>query len=71
MVDFIGHSRVADDRSGDTLVEEARVQKKLEVIPLRLHLSAVNVDNVTEKLEGVEGDTDRQCDLRHNLRDME
>ena len=41
-------------------MEKRRVKEQEPIFPLRLDLSATDVYYVREKLEGVEGDTDRQ-----------
>ena len=49
------HRLVADDGPGDELREKADVQQQIEVIALHRHLPPVQVDDVGQDLEGVEG----------------
>ena len=48
------------DRSGDELREKRDIKRKLYRASLRLDLPAVDVDNIAERLEGVERNADRQ-----------
>ena len=49
----------------DQLREAADVEQELRKALLRARLAAVDVHRVGEHLEGVEGDADRQTDLRY------
>ena len=60
------------DRSGDELREKRDIKRKLYRASLRLDLPAVDVDNIAERLEGVERNADRQQQLqRSRLRKAE
>src|SRR5207249_9194199 len=48
------------DGAGDELWKKRDISEKLDEIARRFHLSAINVNGITHRLEGVEGNTDRQ-----------
>ena len=50
---------VPADRSLRQLWKEGYKQREFQQMMLRLLLSAINVDQIAERLEGIEGDTQR------------
>ena len=48
---------------GDELWEEGDVEGIVEEVALVVELAAVDVDGVTQQLEGIEGDADGQEDV--------
>ena len=59
--------RVADNRSRNQLGEQDDVGAEVDDIVLRLDISAVDVDGIAHRLEGIKADAQRQCDrkVRH------
>ena len=53
---------ITDDRTGNQLREQGNVGSQLDEIGLCLHLPAIDVRQVGDGLEGVEGDANRQED---------
>ena len=60
---------VADDRAGDALVEQRRVEQHVPVAALGVGVAAVDVDDVGHQLEGIERNADRQRDARDEVGD--
>ena len=53
---------IAHDRARNALMEKRSVKQQYPVPSLRLHLAAINVHNVGNELEGVEGYAYRERD---------
>ena len=49
-------------------MKQADIHQKAGKAPLRLHLAAVDVNNIRQRLKGVKRNADRQCDLRNDRR---
>ena len=60
-----GHVLIPDDRPGDQLWEERDKCAEADKVFLFLRVASVNVDRIGHRLERVEGNADRQCNLRH------
>ncbi len=58
-----GDGAVADDGAGDQLGEEGDVERHFAQAPVGGEAAAVDVDQVTQGVEGEEGDAQRQGDL--------
>ena len=63
ILDLVGYVVVLDDRSSHQLREEADVECELVDVFLRLDFLSVNVHNIADGLEGVEGDANGHDDL--------
>src|SRR5690606_37919966 len=57
-------SRAAFDRSGHELREEGDVGEKLHRVPRGGEFTSIDIDDVTHRLGGVEGDADRQDEVK-------
>ncbi len=62
--ELVGDVLVADDRPGDQLRKEQQVQRRVDRALLRRRLAPVDVDDVGDRVERVEGDADRQQHVR-------
>ena len=60
---LVGYVMVLDDRSSHQLREEGDVESEFVDVSLRLNFLPVDVHNVADGLEGVEGDADGHDDL--------
>ena len=67
MLQLLVDVAVADDGTRDALMEQGGIQEQEPELLLRLHLTPVDVDDVGNELEGVEGDTDGQGDGGNDL----
>lgn len=61
------HVPIADNRAGNTLMEQSGIQQQQPVFLLRLRIAAVDIDHIRNQLERVERNADRQRDLRNDL----
>ena len=59
---------VADDGTGDALVEQSGIQQHVPVALLGLGILPVYVDDISQQLEGVEGNADGQRDAADEVR---
>jgi hypothetical protein len=62
---------VSDDRSGDALMEEGGIQQKHPIFLLRFDLTAIDINNVRNKLEGIEGYSYGERNTRDDFGDSE
>ncbi len=60
---------VFHDRAGDELREHRDVEREVDDVAVRLHLAAVDVDQIRHRLEGEERDADRKRQIV--IRDMD
>ena len=67
MQDIVVDVLIADDGTGDALVEQAGVEQQEPIFFLGLHILPVDVHDVGEQLERIERDADGQRDLRDDL----
>ena len=58
---------VADDGTGDALVEQTGIEQQQPVFRLGVRIAAVDVHHVGHELEGIEADADGQDDIRDHL----
>ncbi len=65
---LIGEIAIPDDRAGDELREQQQVQRGVHRTLLRDRVAAVDVDDVRDRVEGVERDPDRQQHARDDDR---
>ena len=68
VIDLGRNLGVSDNRAGDELVKEAHKEQELERRAGGGDLAAIDIDHIGNGLKGVEGDADRQRDLRHGER---
>ena len=62
---------IADNRTGNALMEQAHIQKERRKALLRLYLAPIHIHHIGEELEGVKGNADGQRDLYHRIRKPE
>ena len=55
---------IADDRSGDQLRKHRDVDRDFEQAAVRLHLAAIHIDEIRDRMEGEERNAERQRDAR-------
>ncbi len=60
-----------DDGAGHQMRKKQDEQEKVPGIPLRRQSAAINVDEVVDRLEGVERDADRQQHAEHGQRGVQ
>ena len=63
-LELSGNICVAHDRTCDQLREHGDVGGEVDVVALRRHIAAIDVDDIADDLEGIEADADRQRDLQ-------
>ena len=64
------HGFVADNGTGDALMEQCCVQQNVPVTLLGFRLSPVDVHHIGQQLEGIEGNADGQDDFLNKLRNF-
>ena len=69
-VQLVRQRLIADDRAGDTLVEQRGIKQHVPVAPLGVGVAAIHVDDIGHQLEGVERNADRQRDARDRVRHL-
>ena len=60
VIQLIGDVLIADDRAGDQLREQRYIGAEGDDVLLHRRFSAIDIDGVGHRLEGIEADTDRQ-----------
>ena len=63
--ELVGDVPIADDRPRDQLRKQRHIGAEREGVDLHLNRVPVHVDHIAHALENIEGDADRQNDLRH------
>ena len=61
--ELVGDFAIADDRPGDELRKEQQVERRVDRALLRGRVTAVDVDHVGNRVEGIERDADREQHL--------
>ncbi len=63
VIELIGDVLIADDRARDQLRKQRYIGAEGDDVLLHRRVTAIDVDRIGHRLEGVEADTDRQGDL--------
>ena len=58
---FPCHIHITDNGASDQLGEHGNIGAKVNGIALCRHITTIDIDGITQALEGIETDTDRQC----------
>ena len=66
-----GYIRIFHDRSRDQLGKEGQIQSRRKDAFLRGCRSPAHINHIRKRLKGVEGNPDRQCDLRNRQCSMQ
>ena len=64
---LIGKERELEDGSSNQVGEHRHEAGKVDEVPHRLRIATIDVDDVAERLEGVEADTERQDDPEERI----